>query len=233
MLDSTQPLVLGEKTSSAVARMLQDQIISGKLPPGTRLGEESLARRFGVSRTPIREALLVLRSERLIDMPPNRPAVVRRFTADDLREMHSVRAVLEGYAARIAAEQLTEADFGKLTESIDRYGRLRGEDKDLPALVEENMRFHDTVVDAAASERLAAMIRQLAVVPIIYRSYMTYSHENRDTAWRHHKQILAALRDRDADAAEVAMKAHILWARDVALAHLALIVSDEPSPAAS
>jgi DNA-binding GntR family transcriptional regulator len=67
------------------------------------------------------------------------------------------------------------------------------------------------------------MIRQAALVPIIYRSYMTYSRENRDTAWRHHKQILAALRDRDPDGAEGAMKAHVIWARDVALAHLPLL----------
>jgi DNA-binding GntR family transcriptional regulator len=227
VLERSQPLVLGEKTSIAVARHLQEAIVSGELAPGTRLGEESLAKQFGVSRTPIREALLILRSERLIDMPPNRPAVVRSFTAEDLREMHSLRAVLEGYAARTAAERLTENALVKLTESTERYGRLREEDKDLPRLVEENMVFHDTIVEAAASERLTTMIRHVAVVPIIYRSYMTYSRENRDTAWRHHQQILAALRDRDPDAAEISMKSHVLWARDVALAHLRLLGGDQ------
>lgn len=221
-----QSLSLGEKTSMSVARLLQEAIISGDLPPGKRLGEESLARRFGVSRTPIREALLILHNERLIDMPPNRPAVVRRFTAEDLREMHSLRAVLEGYAARTAAERLTDADLARLGESVERYGKLREEDRDLPRLVEENMVFHDTIMEAAKSERLTSMIRQVAVVPIIYRSYMTYDRDNRDTAWQHHRQILAALRDRDRDAAEISMKAHVLWARDVALAHLSLLADN-------
>jgi DNA-binding GntR family transcriptional regulator len=231
MLDRANPLVLGENTGMAVARRLQEAIVSGELAPGTRLGEQTLARQFGVSRTPIREALLLLRNERLIDMPPNRPALVRNFTADDLHEMHSLRAVLEGYAARTAAAKLTEAGLARLAESTERYGRLREEDEDLPRLVAENMAFHETIIDAAASERLASMIRQVTVLPLIYRSYMTYSRDNRDTAWRHHKQILAALRDRDPDAAEIAMKAHVLWARDVALAHLPF-VADDRTPAA-
>jgi DNA-binding GntR family transcriptional regulator len=231
MLDRANPLVLGENTGMAVARRLQEAIVSGELAPGTRLGEQTLARQFGVSRTPIREALLLLRNERLIDMPPNRPALVRNFTADDLHEMHSLRAVLEGYAARTAAAKLTEAGLARLAESTERYGRLREEDEDLPRLVAENMAFHETIIDAAASERLASMIRQVTVLPLIYRSYMTYSRDNRDTAWRHHQQILAALRDRDPDAAEIAMKAHVLWARDVALAHLPF-VADGRTPAA-
>ena len=231
MLNNAQSFILGEKTSIAVARVLQEAIVSGELAAGTRLGEVALARSLGVSRTPIREALLILRSERLIDMPPNRPAVVRSFTADDLHEMHSVRAVLEGYAARAAAERLTDEALVRLTETTARYGRLVGEDESLPRLVEENLIFHETIVEAAASELLASMIRQVTVVPIIFRSYMTYSRENRDTAWRHHRQILEALRRRDADAAEITMKAHVIWARDVALAHFEVLASREQRPA--
>jgi len=231
MLNNAQPFILGEKTSIAVARVLQEAIVSGELAPGTRLGEVALARSLGVSRTPIREALLILRSERLIDMPPNRPAVVRSFTADDLHEMHSVRAVLEGYAARAAAERLTDEALVRLTETTARYGRLVGEDESLPRLVEENLIFHETIVEAAASELLASMIRQVTVVPIIFRSYMTYSRENRDTAWRHHRQILEALRRRDADAAEITMKAHVIWARDVARAHFEVLAHREQRPA--
>jgi DNA-binding GntR family transcriptional regulator len=67
------------------------------------------------------------------------------------------------------------------------------------------------------------MIRQVTAVPLIYKSYMTYSAENRDSALQDHRKILAALRNRDAERAESLMKAHVLWARDVALAHLALM----------
>jgi DNA-binding GntR family transcriptional regulator len=218
-----QSTVLGEKTSVAAARLLRQAILSGELAAGQVLGEESLARQLGISRTPIREALLRLHSDGLVDMPPNRPAAVRSFSSADLYEMHSVRALLEGHAARIAAERLTDADFAALEASCTRYGKLQKEDKDLPKLVDENFAFHGIIVEAAASERLMAMIRQVSAVPLIYKSYMTYSAENRTQAWKDHLGILEALKARDAAESERRMKAHIEWARDVALEHLRLV----------
>jgi DNA-binding GntR family transcriptional regulator len=218
-----QSTVLGEKTSVAAARLLRQAILSGELPAGQVLGEESLARQLGISRTPIREALLRLHSDGLVDMPPNRPAAVRSFSPDDLHELHSLRAILEGHAARIAAERLTDQDFAALEASCQRYGKLQKEDKDLPKLVDENFAFHGIIVEAAASERLTAMIRQVSAVPLIYKSYMTYSVDNRTTAWKDHLGILEALKDRDAAESERRMKAHIEWARDVALEHLRLV----------
>jgi DNA-binding GntR family transcriptional regulator len=219
-LGLTTPVTLGEKTSVSAARVLREAILSGQLPPGAALGEQSLGRQLGISRTPVREALLLLRGEGLVEMPPNRPAIVRSFSAEDLREMHSLRALLEGYAARTAAARLTEPDIAELTESCERYARLGEQDENLPQLVEENFRFHDTIVRAAASDRLVGMIRQVTAMPLIYKSYMTYSSENRATALADHRNILAALTDRDPDRAELAMKSHVMWARDVALAHL-------------
>jgi DNA-binding GntR family transcriptional regulator len=218
-----QSAVLGEKTSVAAARLLRAAILSGELPAGQVLGEESLAKQLGISRTPIREALLRLHSDGLVEMPPNRPAAVRSFGPDDLYEMHSLRALLEGHAARVAAARLDDADFAALEASCARYGQLQKEDKDLPKLVDENFAFHTTIIEAAASDRLSAMIRQVSAVPLIYKSYMTYSIENRTTAWKDHLGILEALKARDAAEAEHRMKAHIEWARDVALEHLRLV----------
>ncbi|HEY6762116.1 MAG TPA: GntR family transcriptional regulator [Baekduia sp.] len=215
--------VLGEKTSVAAARILRQAILGGELGPGQVLGEESLAKQLGISRTPIREALLRLHSEGLVEMPPNRPAAVQSFTRDDLFEMHSLRAVLEGHAAAQAATRLTDADHAALQASVERYGELQREDKDLPRLVDENFTFHGRIMDAAASQRLNAMIRQVSAVPLIYKSYMTYSRENRTTAYEHHVGILQALEARDADESEHRMKLHIEWARDVAIAHLQLV----------
>ena len=214
---------LGEKTSVSAARVLREAILSGALAPGQTLGEESLGRQLGISRTPVREALVMLRGEGLVETPPNRPAAVRSFTAADLYEMHSLRAVLEGYAARTAAPLLTDRQLDELARSIDRYAELCAHDDTLPELVEENFTFHTTIQQAAESERLESMIRQVTAVPLIYKSYMTYSAENRESALQDHRKILAALRDRDPERAESLMKAHVLWARDVALAHLPLI----------
>lgn len=214
---------LGEKTSVSAARVLREAILAGELAPGQTLGEESLGRQLGISRTPIREALVILRGEGLVETPPNRPAAVRAFTAADLREMHSLRALLEGYAARTAAQRLSARELEELAASVERYARLAQHDDRLADLVEENFTFHGTIIGAARSERLSTMIAQVTAVPLIYKSYMTYSPENRESALQDHRKILAALHDRDADRAESLMKAHVLWARDVALAHLELL----------
>jgi DNA-binding GntR family transcriptional regulator len=214
---------MGEKTSVSAARLLRQAILAGELAPGQTLGEENLGRQLGISRTPVREALVILRGEGLVDTPANRPAAVRRFTKADLYEMHSLRAVLEGYAARSATPLLTDRQLDELERSVDRYARLCARGDQLGELAEENFVFHGTILDAAANARLATMIQQITALPIIYQSYMTYSAENRESALQDHRKILSALRGRDAERAESLMKAHVLWARDVAMAHLPLI----------
>jgi DNA-binding GntR family transcriptional regulator len=213
---------LGEKTSAAAARVLRQQILSGELLPGQSLGEEQLGRQFGISRTPVREALVLLRGEGLVETPANRPAVVRAFDAEDLREMYSIRAVLEGYACRIAATKLTDSQFEGLQASCDRYRELGRRDDRLRELTDENFTFHTMIQQAADSGRLVSMIRQVLAVPLVYQSYMTYSPANRETAWQDHVRVLDALRARDSELAETWMRGHVLGARDVALAHLAL-----------
>jgi DNA-binding GntR family transcriptional regulator len=213
---------LGEKTSVSAARVLREQILSGELGPGQVLGEEQLGRQFGISRTPVREALVLLRSEGLVETPANRPAIVRAFDIDDVREMYSIRAVLEGYACRIAATNLTDEQFAELQRSCDRYHELGQRDDQVRELTEENFRFHTIIQEAADSGRLLSMIRQVLAVPIVYQSYMTYSLANRETAWQDHVRVLDALRARDPELAETLMKGHVLWARDVAIAHSAM-----------
>ncbi|MFN8217996.1 MAG: GntR family transcriptional regulator [Solirubrobacterales bacterium] len=217
----------GEKTSVAAARVLRDAIFTGQLRPGETLGEQDLGRQLGISRTPVREALVLLRGEGLVETPPNRPAAVRTFTAADLREMHSLRAVLEGYAARAAAPILTEQDLAELGRSVERFAGMIDNEARLRELTDENFTFHNTIIEASKSELLESLIRQTTAIPLIYRSYMTYSRENRESALQDHRKILGALRDRDPERSESLMKAHVLWARDVALAHLPLIDGED------
>src|SRR3954447_1524258 len=125
----TSKATLGEKTSVSAAGVLREAIISGDLAPGQVLGEEQLGRQLGISRTPVREALVLLRSEGLVDTPPNRPAIVRNFDRDDLHEIYSIRAVLEGYAARLAAERLTDQDLATLERTCERYHELGRHDE--------------------------------------------------------------------------------------------------------
>jgi DNA-binding GntR family transcriptional regulator len=212
--------VVAEKTSTAVARVIRAAILDGRLAPDQPLREIELARQLGTSRTPIREALLLLEKEGLVAAAPHRGSTVKRYDARDLSELYGLRAVLEGYAAREAAVLITDSEVGRLEASCDRYAKLRDSARLLPQLVEENFRFHEVILDAAASSRLADMVHQLTAVPIVYKSYIKYSEENRRGAEAQHRAIAEALKARDGDRAADLMERHVLWARDLAIAHV-------------
>src|SRR5215207_10462506 len=99
-----------------VRDLLEEAILEGDLKPGERLRAEALAQRFGTSRTPIREALLQLEAQGLVDVEPNRGAVVRAFDRDDLLDLYELRALLEPKAAALAAGRITDADIDRLDE---------------------------------------------------------------------------------------------------------------------
>src|ERR1700674_2295186 len=106
ILQERAPLV--RNASAAATELIREAIIDGRLNPGERLKEEELARELGISRTPVREALLILQAEGLVDGAPNRRALVRSHDADDLEALYQFRALLEGYAARRAAANISE-----------------------------------------------------------------------------------------------------------------------------
>jgi DNA-binding GntR family transcriptional regulator len=189
------------------------------LKPGERLKEGELARELGISRTPVREALLILQSEGLVDSMPNRGATVRAYAVDDLDDMYQLRAVLEGYAARRAAARISEEDVERLRRSCERFERL-GVDDDFLELVRENIVFHDTILAAAASERLTKLVRGVIQIPLVYKSYHWYSPQQKLISLHYHRQLTVALSARDEERAELIMKEHVLEARDFLVTQL-------------
>jgi DNA-binding GntR family transcriptional regulator len=208
-----------EKTSVILARTIRAAILDGRLEPNQPLPEVELARQLGTSRTPIREALLLLEREGLIEAAPNRGSTVKGYVPAELEELYTLRAVLEGHAARTAAERITEAELGLLDQSCDRFRELRTSEADLTELFDENFRFHEVILRAAHSGRLIRMVREVTAVPPIYRSYMAYSEDNRRTVETAHRGITEALRRRDPEDAAERMRVHVLWARDLAMRH--------------
>jgi len=212
--------------SGAATELIRTAIIDGRLNPGERLKEEELARELGISRTPVREALLVLHAEGLVDAAPNRGATVRAHTAEDLDDLYQLRALLEGYAARRAAGRISDGDVERLHESCERFDALRGGRDDLFELVKENLFFHRTILDAAGSQRLGEMVRKVMDIPLVYRSYIWYSPDQTRISVHSHRQIVKALAARDAERAEMVMKEHIFEARDVLTAHVRELEAD-------
>ena len=212
MLEKNQGLV--RNASVAATELIREAIIDGRLKPGQRLKEEDLARQLGISRTPVREALLMLQVEGLIEATPNRGATVRVHTPDDLEDLYALRALLEGHAARRAGTRITESDVALLRESCDRFEALSPDD-DLRELVRENLFFHSTILDIAGSARLASMVRGVIELPLVYKSYIWYSPDQWRISAHYHRQITRALEARDGERAELVMKEHVFEARDL------------------
>lgn len=216
ILQDGAPLV---RNAGVVAtEVIRDAIIDGRLAPGERLKEEELARELGLSRTPIREALAVLQAEGLVDMAPNRGATVREHDAADLDDLYRLRALLEGYAAGRAATNMPPASVAELFASCERFEAIT--EGDVGALVKENLLFHNTIVEAAASRRVAELVLKVIELPLVYKSYIWYSPEQRRISGHFHRQIAVAIEGRDADRAESLMKEHVFEARDLLVAHV-------------
>lgn len=148
-----------------IALVLEDAILSGELPPGYLLRQEQLSEQFGVSRTPIREALRQLGALGLVSFVGKRGVQVKPLARAELLETFVVRAALEGFAADLARERLRAADLRRLERAERRFARLTHDLREAPAgprtqalaaeWVRANSDFHDVYLDAAGVEKLA------------------------------------------------------------------------------
>ena len=156
-----------------IAATLQARVLRGEIPSGTRLRQEPLAAEFGVSRTPVREALRKLQAGGIVRVAPHRGAVVQGPTAREVRETYVVRAELEGLAAELAVDLITEEQLEELRASVELFRRSMGDlierrrrreggtPADLENWTRANDSFHQGVHEAAGNERLRAMLFDL------------------------------------------------------------------------
>ncbi len=184
---------------------LQHAILEGVLRPGERLRAEALAQRFGTSRTPVREALLQLEAQGLVDVEPNRGAVVRAFDAADLLDLYALRALLEPAAAARAATRMDRQDVEQLQQLVD-------DDAPPERQMASNEQFHRIIVEAARSPRLTAAMRAASGIPRSFRSSFWHDPEQRAESLMCHRRLIDAFTARDAQLAEAVMRMHILGA---------------------
>jgi DNA-binding GntR family transcriptional regulator len=208
----------GESTAELLARRVTQQILDGELEPGTRLREESLAATYQVSRTPIREALLLLSGTGLVALERNRGARVLALTSADVAQIYQVRAVLEAEAAALAATRVSAEQLDELDRSCDELAGLH----DAPAArqLEADTAFHYAIAAVAGNPHLAAMIRQVCAVPEAYRSFMAYTAADMTTAEKQHRAVARALRGGQTANAAHAMRGHVDWAGRLAVTRL-------------
>ena len=197
------------------ARALREDIMSGALPAGARLGEADMAGRLSVSRTPVREALSRLAAEGLVELQPGRGARVTSWSQAELAEIFELRLALEPYAVRRAVPELSGGDLDELDElaaGMRRPGRP-GKRQDLAAIVELNRRFHATFISAAGSAPLAAALRQVTHAAVVHQNFHDYSPDALRRSPSHHVEMVAAARAGEPEWAEAIMRAHLYNAR--------------------
>jgi DNA-binding GntR family transcriptional regulator len=176
---------------------LRDYIVEGNLADGARIPERQLCERFGVSRTPLREALKVLASEGVVDLLPNRGARVRALSARDIRELFDLMAGLEGLAGRLACESITDDEVAEIERlHHDMYGfYLR---RDMHGYFAANQAIHRKIVAAARNDTLARSYDSYSarIRRIRYGANLTPKRDRWGEAMREHEHILDALRRR-------------------------------------
>ncbi len=188
-----------------VADTIRTAIMRGAFKPGEKLDQQSLADRLGVSRSPIREALRTLAAEELVTIVPHRGAVVTQRSQQELEELLFIRVLLEGAAARRAAEVMTTAQLQKLEAVL-----LAGEaSTDIEEALGLNHEFHQTVYEAYAQPILIQTIQQLRNKIAPYNRVYVDEPGNKDVAWADHRRIYDACVARDGAAAERETQQHL------------------------
>ena len=198
------------KASDRAYETIRAMILSGELSAGDALGEEALAERCGVSRTPIRDALRRLESELLIRRTDSHRSFVADWSLDDVGDAFELRAMLEGYAARRAAERMSKATLEALRSCNSAlWAAVKGRDPDIETFLDRNREFHGMILDAASSRRLTNHLTALIEQPVVWRTAHHYSREAFQRSHSEHEDLLSAFARRDGPWAEAVMAGHI------------------------
>lgn len=201
----------GAPTSALrVHEELREAILAGTLKPGTRLRADALGERMRASRTPVREALVRLAQEGLVDMEPRRGASVRAFDPTDLQDLYEVRALIEPLGAARAASRIGPDSVTRLDELCRLAEDEQAADEESVAtLLKLNDELHAIILSAADSVRLTAAMSALSGIPRVFRRGFWCDDEQRAQSLFCHRELVAALSAGRADLAETVMRLHI------------------------
>jgi len=201
-------IMTNRNLKEVVYQRLKKGILNQEVLPGMRLREEELAEKLGVSRTPIREAINRLHQEGMVVVIPRRGAYVARLTREEIIENLLIREVLEGLAARLAAENISESTLEELHSCIAQFV-----DKDLMADLENysqaNVQFHKMIIAASKSKKLINLISNLFDQMDTVRLRTILFPGRAEKSLIEHLEILSALEKRNAAGVEHLVRTHI------------------------
>lgn len=191
-----------------VADRLRRAIYSHQLQPGDAIDEKALCVSFGISRTPLREALKVLAAEGLVELKPRRGCFVRKLSTEELNDLFPVMAVLEGLCARETAKRLDDAGLAEL-ERLHAELEKQAAAGDIDAYYETNFVFHKAVEDMSGNRCLQRVITDLRRVLRLARHAQLTLPGRLQQSLEEHRRVMAAMRHRDPDEVDRCMQDHL------------------------
>ncbi len=207
-ITAASPLIDRRTLHDEVVSGLRDMIIEGELSPGTRLTERILCQRFGISRTPLREAVKVLASEGLLELLPNRGAVVTALTIEAVEDIFQVIGALEALAGELACAGISDEDLAEIRalhyQMLAHHARA-----ELPEYFKHNQRIHEKIIEAAGNPILTQIYRSLSGRIRRARYMANFSKDRWDRAVHEHNLILEALTKKQAGRLRQLLQDHL------------------------
>ncbi len=198
------------------ARALREAILNGELSSGTRLRQVQLATQLGISRTPLREALMKLEQEGLIELLPRGGLRVALLNLDEAVELYDVREVLDGLAARLAAQRITEQGLRDLKRHLSQMKDCLAR-QDAHTWFVAHVAFHDEIFRASGNGRLRALLSVVRLSIQRFHPVLLTTPNRLADAYREHREIFEAIRVHDPEASERLARAHIANAKEIVL----------------
>lgn len=230
-MDLTQPpsevrtlLIDRQGLSAVVTARLREMIVEGRFMPGTRLNERVLCEQLLVSRTPLREAFKTLEVEGLINILPNRGAMVAQLSVEDVKQTFEVMAALEGLSGKLACDRITDEEVAEIRAVHEKMLAAHAR-RDLPAYYPLNHTIHDRINAAARNAVLTATYLQInaRIQNIRFRS--NFDQDKWNLAVKEHCEMLEALEKRDGDTLQAVLQRHLFHKLDSVLANFQEMMS--------
>lgn len=191
---------------------IRQGIIAGRFAPGQRLVMRDLIEEFGYSRSTFREAFRQLAAEKLVSLIPNRGVAVQRLTPREMADLFEIRELLEGQAARRAAERINEGDNRRRFMAMWEKVR-RSDPAERAGFIEHNQLFHGTIVELSGNTRLPEMLDQLQIPILMFQWRTLMTRQETELSHAEHVTIAKAILEGRPDQAEAAMRKHVRRAK--------------------
>jgi len=203
-----------------ILESIREAILKGQLKPGEKVAEPELAERFGISRTPIREAFRQLESEGYLTVIPRKGAVVAQLSEQDIEEFYAIKSVLEGFAARMAALKMSDKEIERLeaiNARLEELARLG----DVKTFFRVHNEFHELFIRAAGNEKLSDLIDQLVMKFNRSRMASLALPGRMEISVNEHRKIIQAFKDRDSETADNLVKKTAAYGAQVLIQSIA------------